>query len=61
MNRDEEKCLEIMQKIPTYKRIQASFDLYDFAKERITAELYRQNPHISASKLKDLVRERFVD
>ena len=60
MSKDQDKCLEILRKIPPYKRIQSSFELYDFAKERLTAELFLQNPQMSEQEVKKIVKERFV-
>lgn len=57
--KDEEKYLEILRKVPSEKKLKSAFDLYDFARQRFTSEILRQNPRIDKSELKRIVREKF--
>ena len=53
------KYLEILRKIPPEKKLKSAFELYDFARQRITSEILRQNPKIDKYELKRLAREKF--
>jgi len=57
---EKEKHLEILRKIPSHKKLQSAFELYDFARQRVSSEILRQNPNISKKELSRLVNERFL-
>ena len=57
---EKEKHLEILRKIPSHKKLQSAFELYDFARQRVSSEILRQNPQISQEELKKVVNERFA-
>lgn len=57
--KDDEKQLEILKNLPTNKRLESAFELYEFARARVSSEIYRQNPQITVSELNRLVKERF--
>ena len=60
INYNQEKYLEIVRKLPPYKKLEASFALYDFARERVAAELRLIKPQISEAELKNELKKRFV-
>jgi hypothetical protein len=57
---DDDKYLEIIKKIPSNKRLESAFELYEFARRRISSELRRQNPYINETEISKMVRERFA-
>jgi hypothetical protein len=59
MNEDENKYLEILRKIPIEKKLKSAFELYEFARNRIIAEIQRRNPTIAETDLKKMIQERF--
>ena len=58
--KDDEKHLEILRKLPTNKRLESAFELYDFARIRVASELRRQNPEMAEPELNKEVNKRFV-
>jgi hypothetical protein len=58
--KDEEKYLEIVRKIPSNKKLETAFELYEFARTRVASEILRQNPQIKKTELDKLLRERFA-
>ena len=59
-SRDEDKYLDILRKIPTNKKLESAFELYEFARRRISSELRRQNPQASEMEISKLLKERFA-
>ena len=57
--KDDEKQLEILKNLPANKRLESAFELYEFARARVSSEIRRQNPQIDDSKLNQLVKDRF--
>ena len=55
-----DKQIEVLRKKSTAERLRSAFGLFDFARRRITAEIRRLNPRISASELIKLVNQRFA-
>ena len=60
LSQDEAKYLEILRKIPPEKKLKSAFELYEFARSRVTSEILRQNPQIDANELDRLVKEKFL-
>ena len=61
MTKDEAKCLEIMQKMPPSQKLESAFSLYDFARQRVKAEIKRRKPRLKADQLNKMVNQRFVN
>jgi hypothetical protein len=57
--KDEEKYFEILKKIPSNKKLESAFELYEFARARVASEIRRQNPHIKEPELNGLLKEKF--
>ncbi len=53
------KQIEILCRLKPYQRIKIAFELYDFARARISAEIKRNNPTISKEELLRTLNERF--
>lgn len=51
--------IEILRSLKPYKRIKIGFELYDFARSRIAAEIKRNNPGITNEELLNKLNERF--
>jgi len=61
MNKDNEnKYLEIMRGLSSGKKLEQSFELFDFAKARVLAEIKRLNPKLSKAEANVLANKRFV-
>lgn len=58
-SRDDDKYLEIIRSLSTDKKLQSAFALYDFGRNRVAAEIRRQNPEIDEIELKQRVNKRF--
>jgi hypothetical protein len=56
---DQDKQIEILKKKSTAERLKLSFDLFDFSRQRIAAEIRRLNPRLKPSELNELVNQRF--
>ena len=56
----ENKQVEIIRKKSPAERLELAFGLFNFARQRITAELHRQNPQITPQELNKLVSQRFL-
>ncbi|MFC1511366.1 hypothetical protein ACFL5U_03165 [Candidatus Margulisiibacteriota bacterium] len=57
----QQKEIEILSNVPAYKRLENAFELFDFARERVAAEIRRLNPQMPETELKNLVKKRFLD
>ncbi len=57
---EQDKQVEILKRKSTAERLKSAFGLFDFARQRITAEIRRLNPQIKASELIELVNQRFA-
>jgi hypothetical protein len=61
MNKEDSlKQIEVLRGLKPYQRIRAVFELYNFARERIAAEIRRNNPNINKKELLDKLNRRFV-
>lgn len=56
---EQDKQIEILKKKSTAERLKMAFDLFDFARQRIAAEIQRLNPQLKPSELNALVNQRF--
>jgi len=56
----DDKYLQILRKIPSYKKLASAFGLYDFARERVFSQLRLENPQLSDKELKEFVNKRFL-
>ena len=50
---------EILRQLKPSDRIKIAFELYDFARSRIAAEIRRNNPGITKDELLNKLNERF--
>lgn len=61
MNReDNAKQIESLRRLKPYQRIKIAFDLYNFSRSRIAAEIRRKNPNITKEQLLDMLNKRFA-
>jgi hypothetical protein len=51
--------IEILRRLKPYNRIKIGFELYDFARTRIAAEIKRNNPGITQDELLNKLNARF--
>jgi len=58
--KDDKKHLEILRNLPTNKRLESAFELYDFARLRVASEVRRQNPQMNASEINNEINKRFT-
>lgn len=56
---DNMKQIESLRHLKPYQRIKTAFELYNFARSRIGAEIKRNNPDITKEELLKLLNERF--
>lgn len=56
----EFKQLESLRRLKSFDKLRIAFELYDFARSRITSEIRRINPGITEQELLKKVNERFV-
>lgn len=59
-NRIEDKYLDVMKKLSSGKKLERSFELFDFARSRALAEIKKLNPGFTSSQTNDLVNRRFL-
>ncbi|MBU0671811.1 MAG: hypothetical protein KJ732_02150 [Candidatus Margulisbacteria bacterium] len=59
-SKDKEKHLEILKNLPTNKRLESAFELYEFARNRVASEIRRQNPQMEQSELNKEIYKRFI-
>lgn len=50
---------EILRKMPGWKRLKIAFELNDFARSLIRANIKKSNPALTEQELDKLVAERF--
>jgi len=55
----EEKQTSIFRMMSTGKKLELAFDLYDFARKRVSGEISRTNPGLKKSEIENLVKKRF--
>ena len=60
MNEDNARQIDRLRRLEPYQRIRIGFELHDFARSRIAAEIKRNNPGISEKKLLDKLNDRFI-
>jgi hypothetical protein len=61
MNREDNlKQIESLRRLKPYQRIKTAFELYDFARSRIAAQIKRNNPGITKKQLLNKLNERFT-
>lgn len=58
LQRDEQ--LEVFKRQTSAERLHLAFNLFDFSRQRITAELTRQNPQLKISEVNQLVVQRLA-
>ncbi len=57
---DNIKQIESLRRLKPYQRIRIAFELYDFARSRIAAEIKRGNPGITEKELLNKLNNRFT-
>jgi hypothetical protein len=55
---EPDKQIEILKKKTPAERLSLAFGLFDFARQRITAEILRLNPDLKPPELTKLVNQR---
>jgi len=55
----DEQQIEILQKMSSAERLTLSFNLYDFARQRVESEIRRQNPELDNKGINALLNKRF--
>lgn len=56
----KDRQIEILKNKSTAERLKMAFDLLDFARRRITAEIHRLNPQMTPTEINKLVNQRFI-
>ena len=56
----EKKQIERLKSLKPYQRIRIAFELHDFARARVGAEIRRNNPDLSEKEILERLNERFV-
>lgn len=51
--------IEILKNLSSAERLELAFDLHEFARNRISAEIFRLNPQLEKEELDKLVKKRF--
>ncbi len=51
--------IEILKKMSSSERLNLSFNLYDFARQRVESEIRHQSPELSDNEVNLLVNKRF--
>jgi len=59
MNEIEQKQIELLRRLKPSNRLKIAFELYDFARSRIAAEIRRNYPGITQEQLLDKLNQRF--
>lgn len=59
-NEDNTKQIESLRHLKPYQRIRAAFELHNFARLRIAAEIKRNNPGITEKELLGKLNKRFI-
>jgi len=54
------QSIEILRRLKAHQRIKAAFELHDFARSRIAAEIKRNNPNLTKGELLKQLNGRFV-
>lgn len=57
MNKIEQ--IEILRRLKPSNRLKIAFELYDFTRSRIAAEIRRNNPGMTEEELLDKLNQRF--
>jgi hypothetical protein len=55
------KQIEYLRHLQPYQRIKVAFELYDFARSRISGELKRNHPELNNKELLSKLNERFTE
>ncbi|MFA5892443.1 MAG: hypothetical protein WC903_00540 [Candidatus Margulisiibacteriota bacterium] len=55
-----DKQIEILRRKSPAERLALAFGLFSFARQRISAEIRRLNPHLKAAELARLVNQRLA-
>lgn len=59
MQKNDDSQIEVLKSLPKTSRLQSAFELYEFARHRVQAEITRQNPSLSEEEINALTNERF--
>lgn len=57
---DNVKQIACLRRLKPYQRIRTAFELYNFARARIAAEIKRNNPNITEKELLNTLNKRFL-
>ena len=61
MNKEENaRQIESLQRLKPYQRIKIAFELHDFARSRIAAEIRRTNPDENEKDILNQLNKRFI-